>query len=306
MTQPAFRNVLVPVDLGESSVAAMPCAELFARNLGSQVTLLFVDELAMLSGEFAPEVLAYGVDSFEEARRHEAALRKFAIEHLPEQDVATIVRAGNPIATIVRVAEETHADLVIMGTHGRRGWRRLLAQSVANGVVRNASRPVLVVPLLRENIKRATSFERVVCPVNFNDASRDAVKYAFAMAQSLRSELIIAHVHEDDAEDSLQIHDRIRSWLPVMHPAPPIREVILHGGPAERILDCVEECRADLVVMGAQVKWIGHTTALGNTAERLLRFAPVPVLTIPRAAQRKEAAEPAGVSARSAAAVAGH
>ena len=52
---------------------------------------------------------------------------------------------GDPVTEILEVAEETHADLIVMGTHGRRGIPRLLMGSVAELVVRRANRPVLTV-----------------------------------------------------------------------------------------------------------------------------------------------------------------
>ena len=61
-------------------------------------------------------------------------------------------------------------------------------------------------------------------------------------------------------------------------------ELTMRGGAAERVLDCVDDLGADLLVIGAQHKFFRETTVIGTTTERLVRFAQCPVLTVVRAA----------------------
>jgi nucleotide-binding universal stress UspA family protein len=295
MTEPLFKKILVPVDLGDSSIAPLHYAGLLARQFDSEVTLMYADELASLFRDFDPEFIAYPVQPAEDAARDENAVRDFAARHLTGVAAPPIVVIpGHPVASIVRVAKEQNADLIIMGTHGRRGWWRALAGSVADGVVRGASQPVLVVPAQREGRPYPEGIRRVICPVNFTDAARDAVEYACTLASAFESELVLVHVQESGDVDSQVIHDRFREWLPDARRTPcSFREVVLRVGPAERVLDCVEDVGADLLVMGAQVKWLRAESIIGTTAERLLRFSPVPILTVKRKAVAPEEGNPA-------------
>ncbi len=289
MSQSLFSKILVPVDLGDTSIAPLRYAGLFARHFGSEVTLIFADELVTLFGDFDPEWIEYHVHPAQQKEREEQALRAFAADHLPGITPSTIVATGHPVSTIVNVARDQNADLIIMGTHGRRGWRRALVGSVADGVVRAASRPVLVVPGWPEGPPYPEKIRRIACPVNFTEAARDAVEYACTLASAFGSELVLIHVQESGDVDSQAVHEQFKAWLPDDRRARcSVREFALRGGPAERVLDCVEDVGADLLVMGAQLKWLRAESIIGTTAERLLRFSPVPILTVTRKALAPE------------------
>ncbi len=278
-----FEHILTPVDLGGTSVPALRYTAIFAKQFDATVTLMYADELSSLFSDY-------------NAAGMEESLRSFAAEVVPDlAGPATIVIPEHPVTAIVRAAERTNCDLIIMGTHGRRGWRRALAGSVADGVVRAAARPVLVVPELRDR-NAPDQVTRVVCPVNFTDAARNAVATAAGIAKAFAAELILVHVAETDMtpRDAASVHDEFEQWLSEdVKSHSSFRELVLRGGAAERVLDCVEDVGADLLVMGAQLKWLRNESVIGTTSERLLRFSPVPVLTVTRAAvglQREHAA----------------
>ena len=293
--EPLFKRILTPVDLGSSSIAALHYTSIFAKRFGSSVTLVYADELASLFADYDPAWVAYHVQPQSEGFRIEDSLRAFAAEHLRDvESPATIVVPEHPVKAIIRAATETNADLIVMGTHGRRGWRRALAGSVADGVVRAAARPVLVVPEQRHRSAHPEEVTRVVCPVNFTEAARTAVVCAAGVAAAFDAELIVVHVAEVPIADTESIQEYFRQWLgEEIRARSSFRELVLRGGAAERVLDCVEDVNADLLVLGAEVKWLRNESVIGTTTERLLRFSPVPVLTVARTAfesSRQEAA----------------
>ena len=69
----------------------------------------------------------------------------FTTDHFPGLSVEGLVRAGYPAEEILRLAEARHADMIVMGTHGRTGFDRMLFGSVAEKVVMAAACPVLTV-----------------------------------------------------------------------------------------------------------------------------------------------------------------
>ena len=133
-----FNHILVPTDFGEPAVHARELAVAVARRFGARVTLLNVYYMPPmpLGNPFEWPIGEIARVAQEEVDKELARAK----ETYP--DVHAIVRQGSPAATILSTAIELHADLIVLGTHGRRGLARLLG-SVAANVVRLASVPVL-------------------------------------------------------------------------------------------------------------------------------------------------------------------
>jgi nucleotide-binding universal stress UspA family protein len=167
-----------------------------------------------------------------------------------------------------------------MGTHGRRGWRRALIGSVAESVLRNSYRPVLIVPdAARPPLAPAVT--RVVCPVNMTNLAREAVGVACRISQDFAADLVLVHIAEVEDQEP-RLADRVREWVP--EPARgrcSFRELTVLGDVAERVIDSVEDLQADLLVIGTSVRRIRDECVIGTTSERLLRMSPVPVLSVP-------------------------
>ena len=280
MTNQLFKTILVPVDLGDSSGRALHFAAMFARRFRARPTVLFVDELA--SGY---EPVAVGVIAPDgEPPEYETAVREFAAEHLQGVEHEILIKSGRPALAIVETARELHADLIAMGTHGRRGWRRALMGSVAEAVLRNAGCPVVVVPERQSHSFQSGAVTRIVCPVNFTALAREAVKHACQIAIAFLAELILVHVVEPGGEREAppRISDHIWHWLPAeARTRSSYRELTVRGDVAERVIDCVEDLGADLIIIGTAARRIGEDAMIGSTSERLVRLAQVPVLSVP-------------------------
>jgi nucleotide-binding universal stress UspA family protein len=142
---PTFKKILVPVDFDEPSQRALAYAVELAKPLGAEITILhayelpyygFPDGALIATAEMAGRILVGAQSAVAEmADRHENA----------GVAIKTLVREGPAPEEIDSVAKEIGADLVVMGTHGRRGLRRALLGSVTETVVRTSSRPVLTV-----------------------------------------------------------------------------------------------------------------------------------------------------------------
>lgn len=137
-----FTTILVPTDFSYASDAALGYARMLAARFGAALHLLHVvDEPGSWSEVYAalPEIqLRLSADA---AKRLEAMA---ACLPPPVQATSAVV-CGAPVPSIVKVAESKGADLIVMGTHGRRGMGHLLLGSVAERVVRLAPCPVLTV-----------------------------------------------------------------------------------------------------------------------------------------------------------------
>ena len=134
-----IRRILVPVDFSEPSLAGLDYAIELSQLVGASLTLLFVAEPLYYGGDMGLLLEEYQRYGHDELARLQSRLKKRGI------DCETMLRTGKAYQVICDEAERVHADLIVMSTHGRSGLSHLLMGSVAEKVVRTASRPVLTV-----------------------------------------------------------------------------------------------------------------------------------------------------------------
>ena len=144
-----MRRILVPVDYSACSRAALDHAAVLAKSFGASIDLLYVWEAPAF---VAPEAMVGAAGTTQTlaqlaSDQAEVAMREFAERARADgiEIQATRVEQGDPARTIVEIAEKEGYDLIAMGTHGRSGFAHLLLGSVAEKVVRRATRPVLTV-----------------------------------------------------------------------------------------------------------------------------------------------------------------
>lgn len=138
-----FAKILCPVDFDEPSMAALDFARTLAEQNGATLTVLHVAPLPMNATEISPIPLEpYPV--WEQIAR--ARLQKVVAEHLEGKGVEfkAETRSGEAAFGILEHARETNADVIVMATHGRTGVSHFFIGSVAERVIRQATRPVLV------------------------------------------------------------------------------------------------------------------------------------------------------------------
>ncbi|MFM0500199.1 universal stress protein [Paraburkholderia caffeinilytica] len=145
-----YQQILVAVDGSETSLRALDAALQLAHDAGAQVQPLFVVDVP---------VMAYDVPAYDPSYVRDALLEEG--RHVSDDAVARMRRAGvagtprvieaDPVTDDVahcirRAAADFKADVVVMGTHGRRGFRRMVLGSVAEHFLRIAECPVLMIP----------------------------------------------------------------------------------------------------------------------------------------------------------------
>lgn len=138
-------NILVPTDFSTQAEAALDYACTLAGKLGATVHLLSVISIPALGvPELGAALTASAIDDM--VRDNKLALDKLADTKRATTLVGQVtLRTGDARDLIPAVAEELGVDLIVMGTHGRRGLSRVLLGSVAEYVVRVANVPVLTV-----------------------------------------------------------------------------------------------------------------------------------------------------------------
>lgn len=133
-----IKRILCPIDFSEFGKAANEYASVLAKSAGATIHYLHSS---------LPEV-SYGSYAYVDVEQEAAQNLKRLKEVVPTVDGVSAeycVEFGPPVDQIVKYAKENDVDLIVMGTHGRTGLRRMLMGSVAEGVVRKAECPVLAI-----------------------------------------------------------------------------------------------------------------------------------------------------------------
>ena len=308
-TPPAILKILATTDFSDASRYGVRYAVSLAEKLGSAVALLHVVEPRTWLTELG-SLLPLREDSevVAAASAQLAALAKREAEGGVPVTCSVSVRTGNPFDAITTAALECAADLIVIATHGHTGAERFLLGSTAERVVRHASCPVLTVPIRTKprRIGKPSPFKlgKILVPVDFSKLSKGALPWAGLLAARLGAEIVLLHVVEQFPIDYVPARERKNdTFVPLTkkagddleHIAGSLREaagtnvssIIDEGNLFEVICRTAETLGADLIVQTTH----GHTglkhVLLGSTAERVVRHAPCPVLTV-RGLNRKK------------------
>ena len=280
-----IRRILVPTDLSEASRVELEYAVLFARTFDARLRLFYAEPIPVQPDLFSGAPVYFTNATPEEIARATSDIRAYAEPSLKGRTYDIVVSAGDAVPAVVSQAAEWEADMIVMATHGLRGWKRAFLGSCTEGVLQSAPCPVLSLARTDRNPRPAgAALTRIVCPVNFSEIARESLRRAAGLATAFGSELVIVHVVEPTESGHADADEqRVRAWIaPEIQDRSTFREVLLRGDAAERILDCVEDLGADLLVIGAQQKFLRDETVIGTTTERLIRAARIPVLTMVR------------------------
>jgi len=142
----SFKKILFPVDLSDASSKVVPCVQTMVIKFGSSLHLLHVNRtFEHFDGSYIPhpsldelkkEMMSMATKQLEEFRRvHFSDLKKVSLE----------VTTGYCAEEIIRYVESNGIDLLIMGTHGRKGLDRMIFGSVARRVSQDSPVPVLLI-----------------------------------------------------------------------------------------------------------------------------------------------------------------
>jgi nucleotide-binding universal stress UspA family protein len=147
--QNMLRKILVPIDFSEASEAALASACELAKTSDAELIVLHVEELAVLPMGEIPYVAPRVYEELEAAvrRRLETRVAQLSAAGLRVRGRFQVGMASQAIADVTRGEQP---ELIVIGTHGRRGFSRWILGSVAERVVRSSTVPVLTVRSTRE------------------------------------------------------------------------------------------------------------------------------------------------------------
>lgn len=272
--------ILVAVDLSPASLEAADAAKALARRWGSSLELVHVRQPVPIASGMGPDAMPLPMPApdaelelLTRRRLREAALG------MPPERVSARTITGWPAPEILGRAKESAAALIVMGTHGYAGLDRVLLGSVAEGVVRGSSVPVLTIPAGAAPLKAT----RILAPWNGRSYATRALRYAGLLARSLGAELRVLYiapdalsVDETDSNLGRRLSDVLGSGGD-FHWSLRVRT----GDARENIAREANSGRYGLVVVSAHRRPLSSDVLLGATAARLLRRSKIPILAFP-------------------------
>ena len=297
-------RILVPTDFSAPSDEALAYAKRLAEQFDASLHLLHAFEDPFTTAAFAAEMYAPLPLSMRDSLLREVEHRlaeRLPVDQRAKYNGTKEVVAGPPARVIVEYAGSIGADLIVMGTHGRGGVAHLLLGSVAERVVRTACCPVLTI-----RTAPARAVNRILVPTDFSDTSDAALEYASLLAGRSGASVQLLHVLDDPfvtegmaAEAYITEAPMLRSAMlrdaqeRLAHRVVPriagmrIDSEVLFGRGAKTIAEYAADRGFDLIVMGTHGRAGVSHLLLGSVAERLVRTAPCPVMTVRHIRQPK-------------------
>lgn len=300
---PTLKNILFATDFSECSQVAFPYLRSISERYGSTIHMVHV-----LAPEPMLEIPLDIIPEMDSDRDVALDTMKSILASKPfgQAPVTKTVKRGAIWPVLAAIIEEKHIDLIVLGTHGRRGLRKFMLGSVSEQIFRLARCPVLTVgPHAMDEAVANANFETILFATDFSYGSERALAYAESLARSNNSRLKLLYAvppgldvvsssfYADPTTIDLSakaIEDAIASAQEQMENLMPAEmmaelkpEMIVDYGPAaETILSVAQNKHASLIVLGAyhatEKSFVTHLP--WATASKVVCEAHCPVLTV--------------------------
>ena len=295
-----LRKILFPTDFSRCAEQALTHAVFLAGKYKAEINVLHV--VTLFSDQ--PGIIRNEINETEETIKEleeiaEKQLNKVVSSKSSDEIkiITTTEREVSAAPAILEYASDNNIDLIVMGTHGRRGLGHLFLGSAAEEVVRLAPCPVFTIRELKEP-KPVMQVNNILVPVDFSDHSRKALEYASEVAQSYNAELQVLHIIEETTHPAFSlsgkssvfdlfpgIEDDCRKRADRM-----LKEVnsdkikagvyIKGGRAASDIIKFAKGNSTDLIVIATHGLTGLEHMLLGSVTEKVVRMAHCPVFTV--------------------------
>ena len=287
-----YDRILVPTSGVDEPTPATERAIDLAERCGAAIHAIYVLESGRIPIQDGSQ---YVLDEL-------AGVGEVALERVEEraraagvETVETTKAEGVPHSEILSYVDEADVDLVVMGTHGRKGLDRYLLGSVTEKVVRASPVPVL-------SIKRGDGspgpieYSDVLIPTDGSEGAEAAVDHGVAFAETVDADVhglyvidVRATVPNVDAGSQTEVRDLLEAEgdratdyvdTQARNAGLEVSTAVVQGTPYAQIREYVVEHDVDLIAMGTHGRTGLERYLLGSVAEKVVRTADVPVLTV--------------------------
>ena len=296
---PEIKHILCPIDFSEFSIRAYRHALSVAEHYRAKLVALHIIELWRYPyADYAASVGDY--DNFCRALRDggKVQLQEFMKKHThSEIHPELVVHQGTAPDCILSFAQTQKTDLIVMGTHGRRGFDRWMLGTTTDRVMRRALCPVLAVCKAHESMsanmaasegqQHAHHLTRILFCTDFSENSERALRYAVSATTEYDAELTVLHVLEEGASQGKkeEVVTTATKQLDKLIPAEErkilkVKTAVRVGEPYQQIIQLATEAQIDLVVMAVRGRGAVDLAVFGSTTYRVMQLGPCPVLAV--------------------------
>jgi len=296
-----IKRILFPTDFSKCANQALCHATHLAQTFGSELIMLhtiviYEDDPHNPDHRFPDMVECYESMEAIAYTRMDGCLDEETSDKVKMTKVN--VRGISPAREIIEYARKNDVDLITMGTHGKTAVRHFLLGSVAEKVVRSAPCPVLTVGPEHGAETRSMVYKRILVPIDFSEPCKNALRYGISLSRLYGAHLDLLHVVEGwihpafyttwdksildfmpdiktratEAMDELVKEFDVDGLSIEMH--------VAEGKPHAHIVNFAEEKEIDLTVISTHGLGAIDHLLLGSTADKVVRKAPCPVLTV--------------------------
>lgn len=284
-----YDDILLPFDGSDGAADVLQHAGKLAQWADATVHLLFIadttrDSVTVVEDQVVDGLVREGEEVLEDAERE---LGTLGVSY-----DANVIQ-GNPAPMIVEYAEQYDHDLIVMPTHGREGVSRYLIGSVSEKVVRLSPVPVLTTRMQPDE-QLVFPYEDILIPTDGSAGATQAGHHALSLAAPLDATVHALSVVEDSSlgldirttgmgKDTEQAAATAVDDLVTEAETHGVTDTVQHvdyGPPVEVILDYIDSNEIHAVVIGTTGRRGTDRILLGSVAEKTVRSAPVPVITV--------------------------
>jgi nucleotide-binding universal stress UspA family protein len=286
-------HILCPVDFSELSMLALKYAVAGAQAYNAKLTILHSEsfELPKYFSRYESERLT------EELASSKKMIKKELMDYVAKDvgmaaagiDVQYELTEENPVDAILKETGKGSVDLLVIGTQGLHGFKRLMLGSTAESVIHNARVPIFTVRQKQHEFIDVSSAEtsvnikRILCAGDVKGPDRPVLDHAVSVAERFNARLTVLYSDESEGEKDLALEkEAFCTWVSEsIKPQCELEPVVRKGGAADQIISYAKKDKSDLIVIGARHKSFHDSTILGKTTNLIVRHAPAPVLVIP-------------------------
>ena len=287
------KEILCPIDFSELSDLALRYAAAGANQYNANLTVFHAAHIELpryftrgMTDQITKEINAAQEDVQAHMARHVestlgSAAGKLSVKYKFVQ--------AHPVDAILDTAESGETDLIVLGTHGYGGVKKLLMGSVAKGVLESSSVPLFTVRQKQHDFIDVTNrdaipqIKSILCPCNISEPAGLGLRYAVSLAERFHANLTVLNIHEgEETLDSSPVEEELCDWISSNVKAQcALKPIVRQGNAAEQIINFATEEKIDLIVIGARHHSFHGGSFFGRTTELVVRHAPLPVLTVP-------------------------
>ena len=271
-----IRQILLPVDFSEFSAVAFETALEIAGKISAEITLLHV--IDPIYG-FATEVEAMDEELIKNANKNLQNLKSLKSEtNYSSITVKTLVLKGKTVPKIVHEIRSTEPDLVVMGSKGKTGLKKILFGSIASSIMLESPSPVLVLPE-SDSIPR---FKHILFATSLRERDPVNLIWTTDFASMFKGKTTLLHVIEKPSFDD---EIRQKGFLNYIHSQTDLKriglETVINDDILKGISEFLTENPADLLVLNRYKKSLVDSLTSKDHTKEIFKNAKMPVLILP-------------------------